>query len=164
MHAWCDTWRPTQSVDQVAFCNAPAFFAAVNSLISAERSKCRIGNAYDGQPCSTVRAFDVIDDNQSDTVPTFYYLLADGTTAQYSITNQQTLTAANKTYQQIDNASDELLLSAYILLPWVAQHGRSRTSPIPTTTSSQLPSLLMRSRPCTSRPGPWPRCPPWTLM
>lgn len=126
--------------NQVAFCNAPAFFAAVSSLISAGKiSVPDVGTAHDNQPCPTVRGFDVIDDNQSDTVPTSYYLLADGTTAQYSITNQKALNAANKTFQLIDNASDELLLSGYILpalgcTPWEVQDITDPNNYLITTT------------------------------
>jgi hypothetical protein len=64
---------------QFAYCNAPAFFKA------AHRARRRgmltippLGTAADGRPCPTVRDFFVVDQDQSDNLPTSYLMTSEG--------------------------------------------------------------------------------------
>src|SRR5579875_330237 len=96
---------------QFAYCNAPAFFAAVNQGIAAGRVKVpALGTAKDGQPCPTVRDFSVVDQDQSDNVQTQYLAKADGQTAQFTAANQKALPDATV----ISNPSDNALLTDFI--------------------------------------------------
>ena len=96
---------------QFAYCNAPAFFAAVNQGIAARRVHIpALGTATDGQPCPSVRDFGVVDQDQSDNVQTKYLATADGRTAQFSAANQAQLD--NPT--TIANPSDNALLTNFI--------------------------------------------------
>jgi len=58
---------------QFAYCNAPAFFTAAYTAISAGQLKIPpLGTANDGQPCPTTHDFFVVDMDQSDNVITTY--------------------------------------------------------------------------------------------
>jgi hypothetical protein len=96
---------------QFAYCNAPAFFAAVNQGI--RRGLVHIpalGTAKDGMPCPTVRDFSVVDQDQSDNVQTQYLATANGQIAQFSAANQQALPNATV----LSNPSDNGLLTNFI--------------------------------------------------
>lgn len=96
---------------QFAYCNAVAFFGAVNQGIVAHRVTVpALGTAKDGKTCPTVRDFSVIDQDQSDNVQTQYLSLANGQTAQFSATNQAKL----KNSTVLDNPSDNALLTNFI--------------------------------------------------
>ncbi len=54
---------------QYAYCNAPAFYAAVNNAIMlGQLIVPKLGIAADGGPCPTTRDFIVVDQDQSDNV------------------------------------------------------------------------------------------------
>ena len=96
---------------QYAYCNAVAFFAAVNQGIVAHRVQVPApGTANDGQPCPTVRDFSVADQDQSDNVQTEYLTMANGQTAQFSAANQAQLQNATV----LANPSDNRLLADFI--------------------------------------------------
>jgi len=96
---------------QFAYCNAVAFFAAVNQGIVAHMVQVpALGTAKDGLPCPTVRDFAVIDQDQSDNVQAQYLSLANGQTAQFSAANQAALQNATI----LDNPSDNALLTRFI--------------------------------------------------
>jgi hypothetical protein len=105
---------------QFAYCNAPAFFTAVNQGIAAGTVKVPApGTAVDGQPCMTTRDFALIDQDQSDNVTTDYLATADGRTAQDNTANAGTLTGATTLANPSDNALlDNFVDPALHCTPW----------------------------------------------
>lgn len=107
---------------QFAYCNAPAFYAAVNRAIRAGRVQVpALGTAKDGMVCPTTRDFSVVDQDQSDNVQTKYLVNANGQIAQFSAANQAQLQNATI----IANPSDNALLTNFIYptlgcQPWTA--------------------------------------------
>jgi hypothetical protein len=89
---------------QVSWCNAQAFFAAVNA---GKPTIPPLGVDNNGNVCPTSRSFEIVDACPSDNVPTQYLLLPNGQTAQDTAANR----AANPTATVINNASDEALLT-----------------------------------------------------
>ena len=107
---------------QYAYCNAVAFFAAVNKGIAAHKVTVpKITTARDGQPCMTTRSFALIDQDQSDNVTTEYLATASGRIAQDTAANAAKLTGA----ALLANPSDNALLDNFVdpslgCTPWSA--------------------------------------------
>ena len=96
---------------QYAYCNAVAFFAAVNKGIAAHRVTVpKLTTATDGQPCPTTRSFALIDQDQSDNVTTQYLATAAGTIAQNTAANVAKLAGATV----LANPSDNALLDNFV--------------------------------------------------
>ena len=90
---------------QFAYCNATAFFAAVNKGIGARKVTIpKLGTASDGQACPTTRSFFIIDQDQSDNVTTQYLATASGQTAQNTPANAAKLAGATVLANPSDNA------------------------------------------------------------
>jgi hypothetical protein len=107
---------------QVAYCNAPEFFAVANALILAGKlTPPPLGQAKDGLPCPTVRDFTIVDQDQSDNVTTTYLVTPNGRIAQDTPANRAALQKA----QRQNNGSDNGLLvgplaQALGCTPWMA--------------------------------------------
>lgn len=107
---------------QFAYCNAVAFFSAVNKGIAAHKlSVPALGTAADGKPCPTTRDFSLIDQDQSDNVTTQYLATPDGGIAQDTPANAARLRHATV----LANPSDNALLDAFVdpalgCTPWTA--------------------------------------------
>jgi hypothetical protein len=107
---------------QFAYCNAPAFFAAANAAIAG--GKLRVpaaGTAIDGKPCPTVRDFFVVDQDQSDNLPTLYLVSPRGHLSQFTKKNQ----AQHPSSVPLGNPSDNRLTDAFVdpamgCKPWTA--------------------------------------------
>lgn len=68
---------------QFAYCNAPAFFRAAHTAITAGLLTVPpLGTGLDGLPCPSTRDFSIVDQDQSDNVDTRYIVLANGQTGQ----------------------------------------------------------------------------------
>ena len=105
----CVNGVPGSVFGQFAYCNAVAFFAAVNSAIAhGHLSVPVLGMANDGQACPTVRDFFVVDQDQSDNVQTTYLANGAGQTAQNTAANRALLGVAAT---QLGNPSDNALVS-----------------------------------------------------
>jgi hypothetical protein len=130
----CVNGLGTSLFSQVAYCNAPAFFKAVNAGISARKVVVpRPGTAVDGRPCLVTRDFALIDQDQSDNVTTQYLALANGRIAQDTTANQAQLTGATTLANPSDNALlDEFVDPALKCTPWMkpnlGNHGAPSTS------------------------------------
>lgn len=97
---------------QFAYCNAAAFFTAANSAVAGGRLKVPpLGTASDGRPCPTVRDFAVVDQDQSDNLPTSYLITPTGTVAQDTAANRAAL---GPSAQPMTNGSDNRLLADLI--------------------------------------------------
>jgi hypothetical protein len=107
---------------QFAYCNTPAFFAAVKQGIAAGMVHVPApGTAVDGQSCLTTRNFALIDQDQSDNVTTDYLATANGQTAQDNAANTAALPGA----VTLANPSDNALLNNFVdpalhCTPWTA--------------------------------------------
>ena len=96
---------------QFAYCNAPAFFAAANAAIAGGKLKVpAAGTAIDGKPCPTVRDFFVVDQDQSDNLPTLYLVSPRGHLSQFTKKNQ----AAHPSSVPLGNPSDNRLTDAFV--------------------------------------------------
>ena len=96
---------------QYAYCNAVAFFAAVNKGIAQHRVTVpKLTTASDGEPCPTTRSFALIDQDQSDNVTTQYLATAAGTIAQNTTANAAKLAGATV----LANPSDNALLDNFV--------------------------------------------------
>lgn len=107
---------------QVAYCNAPTFFAAANRLIQQKTlTPPALGTAHDGMLCPTVRDFSVVDQDQSDNVTTTYRITQDGRMAQDTAANATRF----PTSVVLKNGSDNGLLAGPLdaalgCAPWKA--------------------------------------------
>jgi hypothetical protein len=107
---------------EYAYCNAPAFFQAVNGAIATHKLvPPALGIGKDGRACPSVRDFSVVDMDQSDNVNTSYLATDNGRTAQVTANN----IAALPDTQIIVNGSDNRLLSIALdgslgCKPWTA--------------------------------------------
>jgi hypothetical protein len=96
---------------QFAYCNAPAFFTAANAAIASGKLKVpAVGTARDGKPCPTVRDFFVVDQDQSDNLPTMYYVSRLGHIAQLTARN----VSRHPTGTPLGNPSDNKLTDAFV--------------------------------------------------
>ena len=101
--ASCVNGLPGSPFGQFAYCNAPAFFTAVNG---DQKVPVRpLGTGRDGRPCPTTRDFSVVDQDQSDNLATEYRVVH-GRIAQD--------TAATRGGTALTNGSDEGLLAKFI--------------------------------------------------
>ncbi len=116
---------------QFAYCNAPAFFTAVNAGIRAHKVTVpNPGTATDGKPCLTTRAFALIDQDQSDNVTSAYLALGNGTLAVKTAANTAALAGA----VTISNPSDNGLLDNFVdpalgCTPWTAPNLGDNNTP-----------------------------------
>jgi cell wall-associated NlpC family hydrolase len=115
---------------QVAYANAPAFFAAAAARHTPVPP---LGTGKDGKPCPTVRDFTLVDQDPSDNVTTRYLATADGRTAQDTAANEAALPGATV----IRNPSDNGLVDGFVdpalgctpfTAPDLASPGRSVTA------------------------------------
>lgn len=134
---------------QYAYCNAVAFFAAVNQGIAAHLVHVpALGKAKDGETCPTVRDFSIVDQDQSDNVQTEYLVLANGRTAQFSAANQKAL--ANATI--LANPSDNRLLTNFVdpalgCNEWLAPDLADNGNPVPTLALDELQASIDQQAP-----------------
>lgn len=118
---------------QYAYCNAPAFFAAVNKGIAAHKLTVPpLGIADDDKPCPTTRDFSIIDQDQSDNVTTQYLATPNGGIAQNIPANARRLSGATVLANPSDNALlDEFVDPSLGCTPWTVKDladGGSATS------------------------------------
>ena len=120
--ARCVNGLGTSVFTQFAYCNAPAFFAAVNRGISQRRVRVpALGTANDGQACPTTRSFFIVDQDQSDNVTTQYLATANGKTAQNTPANAAKLAGATVLANPSDNALvDNFVDPSLGCTPWSA--------------------------------------------
>jgi hypothetical protein len=124
------TGAGTTVFSRFSYCNAVAFFAAVNADAALLANIPPLGTsppfpAGDGKPCPSVRDFRVVDQDMSDNLPTEYLrVTATGNYAQNTAANRVALGAG--TFTKIVNPGDERLVSVEMdpkigCLPWKVQ-------------------------------------------
>ncbi|PMD51961.1 uncharacterized protein K444DRAFT_574847 [Hyaloscypha bicolor E] len=98
---------------QFAYCNAPTFFTAAQTAISAGLLKVPpVGTSTKAnrQACPSTRDFRVVDMDQSDNVDTTYLLINGKLLAQNTATNA----ASSKNATVLSNGSDNALINSFI--------------------------------------------------
>ncbi len=141
---------------QFAYCNAPAFFRAANRAIQAGLLKPpALGTANDGQTCPTVRAFSVVDMDQSDNVVTSYLVTADGKTAQVTAAN---VAALKQNAQTQTNGSDNRLLAVALdgalgCAPWMAPDLANPGQTLPALPLDELQAAAHQAAPIALVPA-----------
>jgi hypothetical protein len=151
----CINGSPGSVFGQVAFCNTHAFFHAANAAIDKGRLKIpALGNASDGLPCPTVRDFYVVDQDQSDNLPTLYLITTNGLLAQYSAKN----VAALKGAVTLGNPSDNRLMDVFLdgamsCKPFMAPDLGNPGQMVPAQALNELQARMEQTTPVAFIPG-----------
>jgi len=107
----CVNGLPNNVFGQFSYCNAPAFFKAVNRAIRRGKLRVpRLGMASDGRHCPSVRDFFIVDQDQSDNLPMTYLISAGGQLAQNTAANMLALPGATV----LGNPSDNGLVDRFL--------------------------------------------------
>ncbi len=136
---------------QFAYCNAPAFFQAVNQnpqvTIPAPGT-----SPVDGKLCPTVRDFSIVDQDQSDNTTTTYLLTPSGQTAQNTAANRAALGST-----LAKNPSDERLLTlvdaALGCTPYEAPDLADNGNPVPALPLNELQAAAFQGAPSALVPA-----------
>jgi hypothetical protein len=140
---------------QYAYCNAPAFFSAANTAVTSGKLKVPpLGTANDGKPCPTVRDFFVVDQDQSDNLPTLYLVSPRGHMSQFTKKNQ----AAHPTSVPLGNPSDNRLTDAFVdpalgCKAWTAPDLADPGSQVPALALNELQARFSQPAPVAIVPG-----------
>jgi hypothetical protein len=140
---------------QFAYCNAPAFFAAANAAIASGKLKVPVaGTANDGKPCPTVRDFFIVDQDQSDNLPTLYLVSPRGHLSQFTKKNQ----AAHPSSVPLGNPSDNRLTDAFVdpamgCKPWTAPDLADPGSMVAALPLNELQARVTQPAPVAMVPG-----------
>ena len=115
----CVNGLPGSDFGQFAYCNAPDFFRAANKAIRLGQLQVpALGTATDGQQCPSVRSFFVVDQDQSDNLPTSYLVTSSGM-AQNTKANLTAFPGATVLGNPSDNGLvDKVLDVAMGCTPW----------------------------------------------
>lgn len=107
----CVNGTPGSPFSQFSYCNAPAFFEAANNAIqSGALVVPPLSAAKDAMTCPTVRDFYIVDQDQSDNLPTTYLITGNGLLAQNSVENLKKFPNATV----LGNPSDNGLVDRFI--------------------------------------------------
>ena len=140
---------------QFSYCNAPAFFAAANAAIASGKLKVpALGTANDGKPCPTVRDFFIVDQDQSDNLPTLYLVSPRGHLSQFTKKNQ----AAHTSSVPLGNPSDNRLTDAFVdpamgCKPWTAPDLADPGSMVSALPLNELQARMTQPAPVAIVPG-----------
>jgi len=140
---------------QFAYCNAPAFFTAANTAIASGKLKVpALGTALDGKPCPTVRDYFVVDQDQSDNLPTLYLVSPRGHMSQFTKKNQ----SAHPTSVPLGNPSDNRLTDAFVdpalgCKPWTAPDLADPGSMVSALPLNELQARFTQPAPVAIVPG-----------
>lgn len=140
---------------QFAYCNAPAFFTAANAAIASGKLNVpALGTASDGKPCPTVRDFFIVDQDQSDNLPTLYLVSPRGRLSQFTKKNQ----AAHTSSVPLGNPSDNRLTDAFVdpamgCKPWTAPDLADPGSLVAALPLNELQARFTQPAPVATVPG-----------
>ena len=140
---------------QYSYCNAPAFFAAANAAIASGKLKVpALGTANDGKPCPTVRDFFIVDQDQSDNLPTLYLVSPRGHLSQFTKKNR----AAHPSSIPLGNPSDNRLTDAFVdpaigCKAWTARDLADPGSMVPALALNELQARNTQPAPVALVPG-----------
>jgi hypothetical protein len=140
---------------QYAYCNAPAFFTAANAAIASGKLVVpAVGTANDGKPCPTVRDFFIVDQDQSDNLPTQYLVSPRGHISQFTKKNQ----ANHPSSVPLGNPSDNKLTDSFVdpaigCKPWTAPDLADPGSRVPALALNELSARMGQVAPVALVPG-----------
>jgi hypothetical protein len=125
---------------QFSYCNAIIFFAAARQAIANKQLVVPPpGPAKDGFTCPEVRSFTVVDQDQSDNVPTTYLLTSTGQFAQNTAANRAGLAGAKSFGNPSDNRLVDILLDPALgCTPWKAPDLTDSGNPVPALALNEL--------------------------
>ena len=126
-HGDCNNGVAGLHFGQVFFCHTDSLFSRFDAMHVAIPG---LGTSNSGQPCPSVRSFEIVDQDQSDNVQTTYLATADGRTAQNNAANRLALTGA----VVLKNPSDNRLLTQFVD-PAIGCHAWS----VPDLSSDSIP-------------------------
>lgn len=139
---------------QVSWCNTVSFWEATNAAVASGKLQVPpLGTDNNGNQCISSHSFAIVDQDQSDNLPTKYLLLADGSTVQFTAANQ----AKFPTATEIDNASDEALIADFVdpvigctpfSIPSIDDPGTT----VPSMASQELQAMLLQNEPAALAP------------
>ncbi len=129
-----------QGLAQFAYCNAPAFFKAAHKAIRNGLLQVpALGFGKDGQPCPTVRSFAVVDQDQSDNLPTTYLITSSKQLAQDTAQNKAKFPDATPLGNPSDNRLVDLLLDPALgCTPWEAPDLADPGNQVPALALNEL--------------------------
>jgi hypothetical protein len=161
-----------QGLAQFAYCNAPAFFAAVHDAINGGRLRVPpLGTWKDAdgnkQPCPSAQSWDLVDQDQSDNLYTTYLLTADGRLAQDTARNRAQFPVPPATV--LTNPSDERLLGVFVdpalgCTPWTAPDLTDPGHTVPALALNELQAGAFQQPPQALIPlgDPFAQAPPFS--
>jgi hypothetical protein len=157
--AQCVNGFDGQEFGQYAYCNATAFYRAAHRAIRSGLLKIpALGTAADGRPCPTVRDFFIVDQDQSDNLPTSYLMVtgSDGSVqmAQRTQANLGLLPGA----LTLGNPSDNRLLDVAVdgalgCTPWKAPDLADPNQMVPALPLNELQARALQSSPVALIPA-----------
>jgi hypothetical protein len=136
---------------QYSYCNAVAFFQAADAAIADGSLKVpNLGKGKDGLPCPTVRDFFVVDQDQSDNLPTLYLInMPSMQLMQYNKANLNNFPNA----MPLGNPSDNRLLDVFLdgalgCQPWTAPNLADEGGPwVPALALNELHARMKQGTP-----------------
>lgn len=139
---------------QFAYCNAPAFFHAAHRAIHEGKLTIPpLGVAADGRPCPTVRDFFVVDQDQSDNLPTSYLVTANGL-AQRTQANLALFPTAISLGNPSDNRLVDVALDGALgCTPWKAPDLADPGQMIPALPLNELQARALQASPVALVPA-----------
>jgi hypothetical protein len=155
----CVNGLPGSEFSQFSYCNAPAFFLAANFAIARGTLKVpALGTASDGLACPTVRDFFVVDQDQSDNLPTTYLITTDGKLAQYNQANLAALTGATVLGNPSDNRLTDVFLDGALgCQPWtvtdLTDQGQANPMKVPALPLNELQARMEQKTPVALIPA-----------
>ncbi|MGC2197571.1 MAG: hypothetical protein WA628_23065 [Terriglobales bacterium] len=144
---------------QFSYCNAPVFFKAAHRAIRrGQLAIPPLGVAADGRPCPTVRDFFVVDQDQSDNLPTTYLVTSsNGGTAQLAQRTQANL-ALFPMAASLGNPSDNRLVDVALdgalgCTPWKAPDLADPGQMVPALPLNELQARARQASPVALVPA-----------
>jgi hypothetical protein len=139
---------------QFAYCNAHAFFhASHRALREGKLAIPPLGVAADGRPCPTVRDFLVVDQDQSDNLPTSYLVTANGL-AQRTQANLALFPTATTLGNPSDNRLVDVALDgALACTPWKAPDLADPGQMVPALPLNELQARALQASPVALVPA-----------
>ena len=126
---------------QFSYCNAINFFAAADKAIADKQLVVPPPGTspMDGFACPEVRSFTVVDQDQSDNVPTTYLLTSTGQFAQNTALNRMGLSGAKSFGNPSDNRLVDILLDPALgCKAWTAPDLVDSGNPVPALALNEL--------------------------
>jgi hypothetical protein len=139
---------------QFSYCNAVNFFAAANKAVADKKLVVPApGMGVDGFTCPMVRSFTVVDQDQSDNVPTSYLMTTTGQFAQNTAANLAKLPGATAIGNPSDNRLVDILLDpALNCTPWKVADLANNNAPFPGLPLNELQAKMFQLAPIAQIP------------